>query len=228
MTTTRNAIVRGERIANRGPGGGRSYAGVKGLLNYLAFGRRADHLPVQRSPWLDHNEEEQSHEEVLGWAKEKVHRYGYGYAYQLLLSTRAGGLQTADYNRVLTEGSALSGVREWVYVVHEDSDHQHAHAILFRKEKLSGAQYRKWQATMQEGLEQALSMQGRFFEALLSEAGFSEPKREQRPAKREQGLEEALEPAPESAPSGVLEQTGRQGSPAEQSAERGRGWQAAL
>jgi len=225
MTTARNAIVRGERIANRGPGGGRSYAGVKGLLNYLAFGRRADHLPVQRSPWLDHNEEEQSHEEVLGWAKEKVHRYGYGYAYQLLLSTRAGGLENADYNRVLTEGSALSGVREWVYVVHEDSDHQHAHAILFRKEKLSAAQYRKWQATMQEGLEQALSTQaqGRFFEA-----GFSEAKREQRLAEREQGLKGALERAPEGAPTGILEPGRRQGSPAEQPAERGRGWEAAL
>ncbi len=216
MTTARNAIVRGGRIANRGPGGGRSYAGVKGLLNYLAFGRRADHLPAQRSSWLDHNGREQSHGEVLGWAKEKVHRYGYGFTYQMLLSTRAGGLQSADYNRVLTEGSVLSGVREWVYVVHEDSDHQHAHAILFRKEKLSGDQYRQWQATMQEGLEQALSTKARFVEA-----GFSEPE-------REQGLEEEFERTPEGAPTGVSEQWERQGLQEERPAGRGRGWEAAL
>jgi hypothetical protein len=219
MTTAaaaRNAIVRGERIANRSPGGGRSYAAVRGLLNYLAFGRYADHLgrsPAQRSPWLDHNEQKQSHEEVLGWAKEKVHRYGYGYTYQLLLSTRDGGLETADYNRVLTEGSALSGMGEWIYTVHEDTDHQHAHAVLFRKEKLSGEQYRKWQAAMQEGLEQALATQARF-----REAGFYE-------ARRKQELEEALEGTAEDAPAGVSEPGTQQ---VEQEAGRGRGWGAAL
>ena len=212
--TARNAIVRGERIANRGPGGGRSYAAVRGLLNYLAFGRYADHLgrsPAQRSPWLDHNEQKQSHEEVLGWAKEKVHRYGYGYTYQLLLSTREGGLETADYNRVLKEGSALSGIQEWIYTVHEDTDHQHAHAILFRKEKLSGEQYRKWQAAMQEGLEQALSTQARFSEA-----------------RRKQELEEALEGTAEGAPAGESEQSEQQALQTEQEAGRGRGWGAAL
>ena len=217
--TARNAIVRGERIANRGPGGGRSYAAVRGLLNYLAFGRYADHLgrsPAQRSPWLDHNEQKQSHEEVLGWAKEKVHRYGYGYTYQLLLSTRDGGLETADYNRVLTEGSALSGMGEWIYTVHEDTDHQHAHAVLFRKEKLSGDQYRKWQAAMQEGLEQALSTQARF-----REAGFYE-------AKRKQGLEESLEGIAKGAPAGESEQREEQALQADQQTGRGRGWGAAL
>lgn len=212
--TARNAIVRGERIANRGPGGGRSYAAVRGLLNYLAFGRYADHLgrsPAQRSSWLDHNEQEQSQEEVLGWAKEKVHRYGYGYTYQLLLSTREGGLETADYNRVLKEGSALSGIQEWIYTVHEDTDHQHAHAILFRKEKLSGEQYRKWQAAMQEGLEQALSTQARFSEA-----------------RRKQELEEALEGTAEGAPAGESEQSEQQALQTEQEAGRGRGWGAAL
>lgn len=201
VATARKAIVRGERIVNRGPGGGRSYAAVRGLLSYLAFGRYADHLgrsPAQRSSWLDHNGQEQSHEEVLGWAKEKVHRYGYGYTYQLLLSTRDGGLETADYNRVLKEGSALSGIREWIYTVHEDTDHQHAHAILFRREKLSAEQYRKWQATMQEGLEQALSAQA-----------------------REQGPEEALEGKVEGTPPDESE-------PREQQVSRGRGWGAAL
>jgi hypothetical protein len=211
MTTAaaaRNAIVRGERIANRGPGGGRSYATVKGLLNYLAFGRSADrlgHSPARRSPWLDHNAQEQSHAEVLGWAKEKVHRYGYGYTYQLLLSTREGGLESADYNRVLMGGSALSGIREWIYTVHEDTDHQHAHAVLFRKEKLSAEQYREWQATMQEGLEQALATQA-----------------------REQGLEEVLEGPSEGVPTGVSEQRGQQVMQAEQQAGRGRRWGAAL
>lgn len=168
MTATRNAIVRGARMANRGLGGGRSYAGVKGLLNYLAFGRYTDRLgraQVQRGTWLDHNMEEQSHEHVLNWAKEKVHHYGYGYAYQMLLSTRHSGLDRADYNRVLQEGSRLSGVREWIYTVHEDTEHQHAHAILFRKEKMSRAEYRRWQAALQAGLERVAAARARISEA---------------------------------------------------------------
>ena len=213
-TTARNAIVRGERMANRGPRGGRSYAGVKGLLNYLAFGRHADRRgrdPVQRGAWLDHNGRERSHREVLGWAKAKVHRYGYPHTYQLLLSTRHGGLDAADYNRALAEGSALSGVREWVYTVHEDTEHQHAHAILFRKERMSRAQYRTWQAAMQNRLEQAVSTQARFAEAGY-EAGFHEAKREQR-------QEEAF--AGKAA--GVAEQRERPAPQMEQDVARGRG-----
>lgn len=221
-TAARNAIVRGERIANRGPRGGRSYAAVRGLLNYLAFGRYADHpgrapvqrrSPPQRGIWLDHNAQEQSHEEVLGWAKEKVHRYGYGYTYQLLLSTRDGGLDSADYSRVLKEGSMLSGVQEWVYTVHEDTAHPHAHAILFRKEKMSGDEYRRWQAAMQDGLEQALSTHARFSEA-----------------KQERG-QGGLGRDSESVSAGVAEPGGhteheeRQG---EQETVRERGWGMAL
>jgi hypothetical protein len=214
--TARNAIVRGERIANRGPRGGHSYAAVRGLLNYLAFGRYADHLgraPVQRSPWLDHNEQEQSHEEVLGWAKEKVHRYGYGYTYQLLLSTRDGGLDIADYNRVLKEGSLLSGVQEWVYTVHEDSAHPHAHAILFRKEKMSGRVPPKWQAAMQDGLEQALSPHARFSEA-KQERGQGGPGRDSESVSA--GVAE---------PGSHTEHEERQG---EQETVRERGWGMAL
>ena len=204
MTATRNAIVRGARMANRGLGGGRSYAGVKGLLSYLAFGRYTDRLgraQVQRGTWLDHNMEEQSHEHVLNWAKEKVHHYGYGYAYQMLLSTRHSGLDRADYNRVLQEGSRLSGVREWIYTVHEDTEHQHAHAILFRKEKMSRAEYRRWQAVLQAGLERAAAARARV----------SEVERE-----------EAMAQVPGGGPAGVEERREQQTLLVEQEAVQGR------
>ncbi|MBK8900276.1 MAG: hypothetical protein IPM53_03765 [Anaerolineaceae bacterium] len=152
----KGAIVRGERITNQSAKGNRSYAQVRGLIQYIAYGRHADHLgqtPQQRAVWLDHNGQVIPHEAVRQWAKEKVHRYGYEYAYQLLLSTRHGGLDAADFNRALRQGSDISQVGEWKYMVHQDSHNQHAHAILFRQEKLPHARYKEWQQTMQTELE---------------------------------------------------------------------------
>ena len=165
MAKRRLAIVRGERIANKSAKGKPAYARMKGLMNYIAYGRYEDHpsfalraIPdqeaKQRGLWLDHTGKTTSHEEALRWAKDKVHQYGYEYTYQLLLSTRYGGLATEDFNHVLQQSSDLSGVREWRMMVHEDTGNQHAHAILLRREKLSNARYKEWQQQMQAELEQ--------------------------------------------------------------------------
>ncbi len=151
------AIVRGKRIANKSAKSRPSYAQMKGLMNYIAYGRYEDRFNQnvkQRGIWLDHNGQTVSHEESLRWAKEKVHQYGYEYTYQLLLSTRHGGLVADDFNHVLQQGSELSGVREWRTMVHEDTDNQHAHIILLRRERLSNTLYKEWQQRMQAELEQ--------------------------------------------------------------------------
>jgi hypothetical protein len=134
---------------------------VKGLLKYIAYGRHADRLGQearQRGVWLDHNGQKQPHEAVRQWAKEKVHRHGYDHTYQLLLSTRDGGLSEADFNQALRQGSEISQVREWRMMVHDDTDHQHAHAILFSREKLPKAHYKEWQKVMQAELAQLQGM----------------------------------------------------------------------
>ena len=151
------AIVRGERITNKSAKGKPAYAQMKGLMNYIAYGRYEDHLDQeakQRGLWLDHNGSPATHEEALHWAKEKVHRYGYEHTYQLLLSTRYGGLTSADFNHVLRQGSELSDMREWRLMVHDDTDNQHAHVILLRREKLANGRYKEWQQTLQAELEQ--------------------------------------------------------------------------
>lgn len=159
------AIVRGERIANKSAKGKPAYARMKGLMNYIAYGRYEDHPSFalradfdqearQRGFWLDHTGKTTSHEEALRWAKDKVHRYGYEYTYQLLLSTRYSGLAAEDFNHVLQQGSDLSGVHEWRLMLHEDTGNQHAHVILLRREKLSNARYKEWQQRMQAELEQ--------------------------------------------------------------------------
>lgn len=151
------AIVRGERIANKSAKGKPAYAQMKGLMNYIAYGRYEDRFDQEVKPrghWLDHNGSPAAHEETLHWAKEKVHRYGYEHTYQLLLSTRYGGLTAADFNHVLRQGSELSDMREWRMMVHEDTDNQHAHVILLRREKLSNGRYKEWQQALQAELEQ--------------------------------------------------------------------------
>ena len=173
MTKQRLAIVRGERINNRSAKGNPAYGRLKGLMNYLAYGRYVDQPtfalhpsgeqaqaiqtaaePQQRGLWLDHNGAVTSHSDALHWAKEKVHAYGYAYTYQLLLSTRHGGLVPQDFNHVLDQGSDLSGVHEWRLMLHADTNNQHAHVILLRQEKLAKAQYTAWQQKMQTELEQ--------------------------------------------------------------------------
>jgi hypothetical protein len=159
------AIVRGERIVNQSARGNPSYARLRGLMNYIAYGRYQDQPTFARkSPaaqaevrprglWLDHNGKAVAHEDALRWARDKVHRYGYDYSYQLLLSTRHGGLTAADFNQVLRQGSELSDAREWRLMLHEDTGNQHAHAVLLRREKLSAAGYKEWQQAMQTELE---------------------------------------------------------------------------
>jgi hypothetical protein len=146
------AIVRGERIDTVSAKGGRSYVQVRGLLHYVAYGHYTEQLgqePQQRGAWLDQAGRPHPHDAVQEWAKAKVHRLEYDHAYQLLLSTRDGGLPAAAFNRALVQGSDISQVREWRLMVHDDTDHQHAHAILFSHEKLSTTRYREWQQTMQ-------------------------------------------------------------------------------
>ena len=149
------AIVRGERIDNVSAKGGRSYAQVRGLLQYIAYGHHGEQLgqdPRQRGVWLDQTGRPHSHEAVQGWAKEKVHRFEYDHTYQLLLSTRDGGLISAEFNQAMQQGSDISQVQEWRLMVHDDTDHQHAHAILFSRDRLSPTQYKEWQQTMQSEL----------------------------------------------------------------------------
>ncbi len=145
------AIVRGERMANKSAKGKPSYAQMKGLMNYIAYGRyedRFDQETQQRGLWLDHNGNPAAHEETLHWAKEKVHRYSYEHTYQLLLSTRYGGLTAADFSHVLQQGSELSDMREWRLMMHQDTQHRHAHVLFFRDKRLDKKSFLTWQTAV--------------------------------------------------------------------------------
>jgi hypothetical protein len=144
-------------MTNRNTADGRSYAGVKGLMGYIAYGSYQFGRTGQtetRGVWLDHTGREKAHDAVLQWAKDKVHRFGYEVSYQLLLSTRYGGLMVADFNQAMRQGSELSQSHEWVFMIHEDTGNQHAHVLLFRQEPMARPLYKQWQQVMQAELAQ--------------------------------------------------------------------------
>lgn len=171
MSRDRTTIVRGERLRHRSRGGRRAVGRLRGLLHYIAYGHYHDRLgrdtPQQRGIWLAPDGKRQPHADVLAWAKSKVQRLGYETSYQLLLSTRDGGLDAADFAQVLHAGSAISGVRDWRLMTHDDSAHQHAHVILFRHTPLSVADYKRWQQTMQTELDRLQAEQVRQRELTL-------------------------------------------------------------
>ena len=152
----RPTIVRGGYIRNQSAHSHRSYQPVRGLVTYLTFGNVTERLLGTNEPrgvWVDQVGRSLSHTEVHTWAKEKVHRFRYDHAYQLLLSTGKGGLDSADFNTALRAGSHVSDVHEWRMMTHHDTSHLHAHVILFRHEPLSKKQYLDWQQTMQLALD---------------------------------------------------------------------------
>lgn len=151
----RPTIVRGMHIPTQ-TGHGRSYKPVRDFMRYLAYGRyieRLARLVEPRGAWRDQAGNTHSQQAVEQWAKEKVHRLRYDHAYQLLLSTGKGGLDSADFNTALRAGSAVSHVHEWRMMTHNDTNNLHTHVILFRHEPLSKKEYLAWQQTMQQALD---------------------------------------------------------------------------
>jgi hypothetical protein len=205
----RVAIVRGQYGRNRNKQGGRSYQRIKGMANYMAYGQRINGYYVQqeqRGTWYDQNGQVHEHAAVLGWAKEKVHQLGYEYNYNLLLSTRYGEMQTADFNEVLELGSEISGTLEWRYMVHEDTKNQHAHVLLFRHELMPPEQYKEWQQAMQQDLSSI--QQKRSLELGLEQKLEQQAERQQteRQPVQEQGHEIGKQQSTEAALAAQVEQ----------------------
>jgi hypothetical protein len=179
------------------------------MANYMAYGQRINGYYVQqeqRGTWYDQNGQVHEHAAVLGWAKEKVHQLGYEYNYNLLLSTRYGEMQTADFNEVLELGSEISGTLEWRYMVHEDTKNQHAHVLLFRHELMPPEQYKEWQQAMQQDLSSI--QQKRSLELGLEQKLEQQAERQQteRQPVQEQGHEIGKQQSTEAALAAQVEQ----------------------
>jgi hypothetical protein len=102
-------------------------------------------------------------------------------------------------------------------MVHEDTNNQHAHVLLFRQEMLPPEQYKEWQQTMQEKLS-SIQLE-RYLELGLEQKLEQEAERQQA---QERGHEAGEQPSSEAALTAQVEQM-EQGEGVEQSKSRGMG-----
>ncbi len=90
----------------------------------------------------------------MAWATENA--TNYKYTYTLVLSVRDAAMQNEDFTEtvsdMMTQQKAAGFPTDWRMMVHRDSDHDHAHLILFRDKTLRKAQLAQWRQAMQHEL----------------------------------------------------------------------------
>ena len=148
------SIVRLQTHANRTPTGRASATAARKLVQYLAYGRGRPAEQARRSQrgvWYGENGRSVHHDQVMGWVAQqgKSHRY----THQLILSVKDAHLSPAAYGQALqVEGAPFA---EWRLVVHQDTDHPHAHVIAFgdAEIRVTGPDFRHWWLAVRQELE---------------------------------------------------------------------------
>lgn len=158
-----NTFVRAVGIRNQSMKGNRSFRPLRQYIHYLQQGSRLDETNQgeARGTWYGNNERasltEYSYEEVKEWARN--HSRQADYSYQLLLSTRDGQLRPEEFHQVILAGNRSWEMGEWRFIIHQDTAHQHAHALFFSDQRLPKTLFLQGQQGMQEALAQAVRRQ---------------------------------------------------------------------
>ena len=159
----RNTFVRAVLVRNRSPKGNPSFRPLRNYLSYLQQGSRLDQTQngEVRGIWYGNNERstltQYGYEEVHAWAK--AHSQQQMYTYQLLLSTRDGQLAPDNFHQTLLVANRSWDIGSWRFIVHQDTAHQHAHALFFRDQRLPKTLFLQGQEAMHESLAQAVKRQ---------------------------------------------------------------------
>ena len=125
-----------------------------GAVRYIGFGHTFENpKQFQRGQWHSQDGEE-THDDVMAWAKENAQQHKYTYTF--VLSVRDAAMQDVDF--IETVQGAMSDQAkndfptDWRMMVHRDSDHDHVHLVLFRDKTLQKAQLAQWRQTLQQEL----------------------------------------------------------------------------
>lgn len=151
-----NALV----VRNQSQNGNPSFSRLRYFVQYLQQGSRLepDLGGEARGNWYGNGENGQlyayHYPDVVDWAKENSHEHPY--TYQLLLSTRDGQLTPHSFHQTMQAGSQAWDMGEYRFIVHEDTAHQHAHALFFSDRRLPKTLFLEGQQAMQESLAQAV------------------------------------------------------------------------
>lgn len=148
------SIVRLQTHANRTPTGRASATAARKLVQYLAYGRgrpAEQARRLQRGVWYGENGRSFNHDQVMGWVAQQGK--ANHYTHQLILSVKEAHLSPAAYGQALqVEGAPFA---EWRLVVHQDTDHPHAHVIAFSDAEIrvTGRDFRHWWLAARQELE---------------------------------------------------------------------------
>jgi hypothetical protein len=118
-----------------------SRSAVKKAVYYAMFGH-PEHNPDQlpRGEWFSSAGVEK-HGHVLNWAEGSA--VNHPYCYRLVLSLKEGQMRPEDFVTALQQDS--QGLfQDFRLVVHEDTQHTHAHVLAFRDKTLSKQEFYQW------------------------------------------------------------------------------------
>ncbi len=159
----RNTFVRAVVVRNQSQNGNPSFRPLSRYLQYLQTGSRLEQNDSDRARGIWYGNDERAsltqydYETVWEWAKR--HSQQQAYTYQLLLSTRDGQLSPADFQQSMLVANRSWDIGSWRFIVHEDTAHQHAHALFFSDRQLPKTLYLEGQQALHESLAQAVKRQ---------------------------------------------------------------------
>ncbi len=155
MSATALPIVNARYMPNRSRKTGNiSIKRTMKSVKYIGFGHKFENpKQFQRGQWYG-QAGEQAHDEVAAWAKENAQQHKYTYTF--VLSVRDAAMQDGDFvetvTQIMTDQKETDFPTDWRMMVHRDSDHDHAHLMLFRDKTLRKAQLAQWRQAIQHAL----------------------------------------------------------------------------
>ena len=155
MSTAAIPVVHAKYIPNRSKKSGKpAIERTMKSVQYIGFGHKFENpKQFQRGQWYS-AADEQSHDEVSAWAQSQAQAHKYTYSF--VLSVRDGAMEDGDFvgttRKLMTDQADTDFPTDWRMMVHRDSDHDHAHLILFRDKTLRKAQLAQWRQAFQAEL----------------------------------------------------------------------------
>ena len=155
MTYTKQMVpvVNARYIKNRTKRGNVTAKQMARAVQYIGYGHIFEN-PQQhlRGQWYNPDGED-CHSDVVAWSEAQAQTHKYTYTF--ILSLRDGMMQDSDFTEALQSFSAdvnSSFPADWRVMVHRDSDHDHAHLVLFRDRTLRKPELAQWRDYLQQAL----------------------------------------------------------------------------
>lgn len=139
-------IVNARYGRNRTAKGNPTATPAKKALYYYGYGVRQDN-PEQlaRGHWYG-PDGDTTYGETVNWATNQAKRHKLHY--KIMISVRDGRMQSEDFAKAMAASGLMPN--DYRLILHTDTDHDHAHILVFRDKPLHAALFQKWRAEVLE------------------------------------------------------------------------------